>query len=77
MSRLSLFLFSRISVHILPRHRYIVSSREVKRFEAVTRSPLYADFSSTLTGLPTIRAYQAQRRFRDEFLREMDDNSAW
>lgn len=44
---------------IIVRNRYVVTSREVKRFEAVTRSPVYADFSSTLIGLPTIRAYRA------------------
>lgn len=30
------------------RRRYIVTSREVKRLEAVTRSPVYASFSATL-----------------------------
>lgn len=32
-------------------------SREVKRFDAITRSPIYAHFSETLGGLPVIRAY--------------------
>ena len=30
------------------RHRYITTGREVKRFDAVTRSPLYASFSAAL-----------------------------
>lgn len=29
-------------------HSYIVTSREVKRLEAITRSPVYASFSATL-----------------------------
>lgn len=30
------------------RKRYITTSREVKRFDAVTRSPIYASFGATL-----------------------------
>lgn len=45
------------------RNRYISTSREVKRLEAVTRSPVYAAFSATLKGLPTIRAYCAEDRW--------------
>ncbi|KAJ3202462.1 hypothetical protein HDU67_000543, partial [Dinochytrium kinnereticum] len=39
------------------------SSRELKRLDSVSRSPLYANFGETLTGLPTIRAYREQDRF--------------
>ena len=35
---------------------YRSSARELKRLDAVTRSPLYANFGETLTGLSTIRA---------------------
>jgi hypothetical protein len=30
------------------RKRYIVTSREIKRFDAITRSPIYASFGATL-----------------------------
>jgi hypothetical protein len=30
-----------------------------------------------MQGLPTIRAYSAQSRFRDEFLAQMDANGSW
>ncbi|XP_017000065.2 probable multidrug resistance-associated protein lethal(2)03659 [Drosophila takahashii] len=43
------------------RDFYLSTSRDVKRMEAVARSPMYSHFSSTLTGLPTIRAMGAQR----------------
>ncbi len=34
------------------RKRYITTSREVKRFDAVTRSPIYASFGATLKVCP-------------------------
>ncbi|KAH8413305.1 hypothetical protein KR009_009960 [Drosophila setifemur] len=43
------------------RDVYLKTSRDVKRMEAVARSPMYSHFSSTLGGLPTIRANGAQR----------------
>ncbi len=41
------------------RTRYIVASRECKRWEAVTRSPIFAYFSQSMKGLATIRAFSA------------------
>jgi ATP-binding cassette, subfamily C (CFTR/MRP), member 4 len=60
------------------RNRYIQSSLEVKRIEAVTRSPIYADFSATLDGLSTLRAFQLQDRLVISFHRALDGNArAW
>ncbi len=42
------------------------SYRELKRLSTVTLSPIYAHFSETLAGLPTIRALRASRRFMAE-----------
>jgi ATP-binding cassette subfamily C (CFTR/MRP) protein 1 len=39
------------------------SNTAIARLESVSRSPIYADFSQTLTGTSTIRAYQQQHRF--------------
>eukprot|EP00004_Rigifila_ramosa_P027497 TRINITY_DN899_c0_g1_i1.p1 TRINITY_DN899_c0_g1~~TRINITY_DN899_c0_g1_i1.p1 ORF type:complete len:957 (-),score=240.32 TRINITY_DN899_c0_g1_i1:21-2891(-) len=44
---------------------YRYSARELKRLESVSRSPVFAHLSETLTGLVTIRAYsQVERVFR-------------
>ncbi|CAG8547028.1 11089_t:CDS:10 [Funneliformis mosseae] len=42
---------------------YRSTNRELKRLDSVLRSSLYAHFSESLTGLPTIRAYREQDRF--------------
>ncbi|KIJ66694.1 hypothetical protein HYDPIDRAFT_149564 [Hydnomerulius pinastri MD-312] len=42
---------------------YRASAREVKRIDSMLRSLLYAHFSETLTGLPTIRSYGEMKRF--------------
>ena len=44
-------------------HFYLKSSRDLKRLEAIQRSPLYQQFGETLSGIVTIRAYGDERRF--------------
>ncbi|RKO93073.1 P-loop containing nucleoside triphosphate hydrolase protein, partial [Blyttiomyces helicus] len=53
---------------------YLSSSRELKRIDSITRSPIYAQFSETLTGAPTIRAYGHESRFSREMQDRIDDN---
>jgi len=54
---------------------YRSTSRELKRIDSITRSPLYANFTETMQGLPTIRAYNEQERFikYNQFL--IDENN--
>ncbi|KAL3856343.1 hypothetical protein ACJMK2_011112 [Sinanodonta woodiana] len=52
------------------------SSRELQRLDSVTKSPIYSQFSETLNGLVTIRAYRAQTRFQNETLARIDSNVA-
>lgn len=59
------------------RRRYLATSRGVKRFDGVTRSPVFASLSAALRGLPTIRAYGAGARFRGAFLTALTRNGAW
>ncbi|KAJ3026911.1 UNVERIFIED_CONTAM: hypothetical protein HDU68_004835 [Siphonaria sp. JEL0065] len=42
---------------------YRANARELKRLDALTRSPLYAHVSESMTGVATIRAYREQSRF--------------
>ncbi|KAL2913384.1 hypothetical protein HK105_207129 [Polyrhizophydium stewartii] len=54
---------------------YRATARELKRLDSITRSPLIANVSETLTGLATIRAYNAAARFRDKNDALMDANN--
>ena len=50
-------------------------SRETKRLESISRSPVYSMFSETLGGLSTIRAYSKQDAFTSSFDSLLDTNT--
>ncbi|KAJ3007270.1 UNVERIFIED_CONTAM: Multidrug resistance-associated protein 4 [Siphonaria sp. JEL0065] len=54
---------------------YLATSRQVKRQEAVTRSPIYATVPSTLEGLTTIRAFASESRFANDFVTTQNENT--
>lgn len=54
---------------------YLSASRELKRFDSVTRSPIHQHFTETLVGVPTIRAYGDERRFMLQNLHKIDGNN--
>ncbi|XP_010460830.1 PREDICTED: ABC transporter C family member 11 isoform X1 [Camelina sativa] len=53
---------------------YQSTSREVRRLDSVTRSPIYAQFGEALNGLPSIRAYKAYERIAKINGKSMDNN---
>ncbi|KAI5790168.1 P-loop containing nucleoside triphosphate hydrolase protein [Geopyxis carbonaria] len=53
---------------------YLRTSRELKRLDSVSKSPVYAHFQETLGGISTIRAYQQQARFVKENEFRIDEN---
>ena len=42
---------------------YLSTSRELKRLDSTSRSPIFAHFQETLGGVSTIRAYKCENRF--------------
>ncbi|KAJ3021676.1 Canalicular multispecific organic anion transporter 2 [Thoreauomyces humboldtii] len=53
---------------------YLSTSRELKRLDSTSRSPIYAHFSETLGGVSTIRAYKSEPRFLTENMSKVDNN---
>ncbi|CAG2102735.1 unnamed protein product [Medioppia subpectinata] len=53
---------------------YIRTSRQLKRIESTTRSPIYSHFSETVSGSTSIRAYGVSHQFIQECNRRVDKN---
>ncbi|XP_037617804.1 multidrug resistance-associated protein 4-like isoform X2 [Sebastes umbrosus] len=65
-------------VFLYLRRFYLRTSRDVKRLESTTRSPVFSHLSSTLQGLWTIRALRAEERLKKAFDAHQDLHSeAW
>lgn len=61
-------------VYLTYQKYYLRTSRELKRLDSVTRSPIYAHFQESLGGVSTIRAYRQDDRFVLENEWRMDEN---
>uniref|UniRef100_A0A670Z177 Multidrug resistance-associated protein 1 n=1 Tax=Pseudonaja textilis TaxID=8673 RepID=A0A670Z177_PSETE len=53
---------------------YVATSRQLKRLESVSRSPVYSHFNETLLGVSVIRAFGEQKRFIRQSDLKVDEN---
>ncbi|KAM6079256.1 multidrug resistance-associated protein 1 isoform 3-T3 [Theristicus caerulescens] len=56
------------------RRFYVATSRQLKRLESVSRSPVYSHFNETLLGVSVIRAFEEQKRFIKQNDMKVDEN---
>ncbi|XP_029315504.1 multidrug resistance-associated protein 4-like isoform X2 [Cottoperca gobio] len=67
-----------LAVFLFLRCYFLQTSRDIKRLESTTRSPVFSHLSSSLQGLSTIRAFKVQERFQQMFDEYQDLHSeAW
>uniref|UniRef100_A0A672ZTF0 ATP-binding cassette, sub-family C (CFTR/MRP), member 4 n=1 Tax=Sphaeramia orbicularis TaxID=375764 RepID=A0A672ZTF0_9TELE len=67
-----------LGVFLWLRRYFLRTSRDIKRLESTTRSPVFSHLSSSLQGLWTIRAFGAEERFQKTFDAHQDLHSgAW
>lgn len=62
------------AMYVWIRGYYLRTSRELKRLDSVSRSPIYAHFQESLGGISTIRAYRQSNRFELENEWRVDAN---
>lgn len=62
-------------LYYLVGYFYMAGSRELKRLDSTTKSPIYQHFSETLVGVTTIRAFGDESRFLQENLQKIDENN--
>ena len=60
---------SSVVVFLLMARYYLRSARDLRRMEAVNRSPVLSHFSETLEGLVHIRAFKKEKRFLEALYR--------
>ncbi|XP_055361142.1 ATP-binding cassette sub-family C member 4-like isoform X12 [Betta splendens] len=73
-----ILLFPLLTVFLFLRRYFLQTSRDIKRLEATTRSPVFSHLSVSLQGLSTIRAFRVQQRFQHMFDEYQDRHSeAW
>ncbi|KAI9013950.1 P-loop containing nucleoside triphosphate hydrolase protein [Phycomyces nitens] len=54
---------------------YLKTSRDLKRLNSVSRSPIYVQFGEAVNGVATIRAFGGQNRFIQENFNKIDSNN--
>ena len=58
-----LFLLPLAALYVLLQKLYIASSRQIKRLDMISKSPIFSHFSESVTGAASVRAFRAIDRF--------------
>ena len=63
-----------VTAYFFIQRFFVATTRQLKRLESVSRSPIFTHFSETINGVSTIKAYSATRRFIEESDQRVDSN---
>ncbi|XP_059510179.1 multidrug resistance-associated protein 1 isoform X2 [Stegostoma tigrinum] len=61
-------------LYIFIQRYYVATSRQLKRLESASRSPIFSNFNETLLGVSVIRAFGEQERFIHQNDARVDEN---
>ncbi|KAI0107849.1 P-loop containing nucleoside triphosphate hydrolase protein [Nemania sp. FL0031] len=68
--------FLLLAISIMFANQYLHAARSVKRMESITKSPVFEQFGSALTGVLTIRSFSKSQTYIERMYRRLDDWTA-
>ncbi|KAI1739122.1 P-loop containing nucleoside triphosphate hydrolase protein [Xylaria scruposa] len=68
-----LLAFLLLGISLYFANLYLHAARSVKRMESITKSPVFEQFGSALTGVLTIRSFSKSQTYIDRMYRRLDD----
>ncbi|KAF2970424.1 hypothetical protein GQX73_g3089 [Xylaria multiplex] len=65
--------FLLLAISLMFARQYLHAARSVKRMESITKSPVFEQFGSALTGVLSIRAFNKSQTYIERMYRRLDD----
>ncbi|TGJ87793.1 hypothetical protein E0Z10_g900 [Xylaria hypoxylon] len=68
-----LLAFLLLGISVMFARQYLDAARSVKRMESITKSPVFEQFGSALTGVLSIRAFNKSQTYIERMYHRLDD----